>query len=95
MSRPALDPCLRVHVYRGREDHTGHADCGLCGQVGSASHYADLRFYDASEPALSGPGEAVYGYVLCAACAADVVRHPEREAALTTKLLQSAEGLGL
>ena len=94
MSRPILAPCLRVHVHRGREDHAGHADCSLCGQEGSASHYADLRCYDASEPGLSGPGKYVYGAVLCAACAADVVRHPEREAALTTKLLQALEGLG-
>lgn len=94
MSRPILEPCLRVHVHRGREGHAGHADCGLCGQAGSASHYADLRFYDASGPGLSGPGEAVYGNVLCAACATDVMRHPQREAALTTKLLQALEGVG-
>lgn len=94
MSRPVLDPCLRVHVHRGREDHAGLADCDLCGQAGSASHYADLRFYDASGPGLSGPGEAVYGNVLCAACAAHVVRYPQREAALTAKLLQALEGLG-
>lgn len=94
MSRPVLDPCLRVHVHRGREDYAGHADCCLCGQAGSASHYADLRFYDASEPGLSGQGQAVYGDVLCAACAADVVRHPQQEVALTTKLLRALRGLG-